>query len=74
MILRMRELVGFEAPCDICVLDALSEVCSWAAGLGQMPQKILLSGTVSRLIGTLSNNLEVFKSALAPLLSRGLLF
>jgi hypothetical protein len=71
MISRMRELVGFEAPCDTCVLDGLSRVCSWAAGLGQMPRKILLSGAVSRLIGTFSSDLEVFKTALAPLLSKG---
>lgn len=71
IISRMKELVGLESPCETSVLNGLSEVCLWAAGLGQMPRKILLSGTVSRLIGTLSNDLEVFKTALAPLVSRG---
>jgi hypothetical protein len=71
MISRMKELVGLESSCETSVLNGLSKVCFWAAGLGNMPRKILLSGTVSRLIGTLSNDLDVFKPALAPLVSRG---
>lgn len=71
LISKMQEIVGFGGKYETCVLDGLSEVSSWASGLDKMPRRILLCGTVSRLIGTLSNNLKGFEKALAPLLSKG---
>ncbi|MFC7335987.1 hypothetical protein ACFQY0_02255 [Haloferula chungangensis] len=68
---RIKEKVGFGAPCTRSVAESLNELCAWACDLKRKPQKILLSGAITRLVGTFSGELDVLTSALRPLIQQG---
>jgi hypothetical protein len=71
ILASVKELVGFGSPCATSIAENLNNLSSWVCNLERTPGKILLSGTIARLIGTVSGNLGVFKSALVPLIDRG---
>ncbi|MCB1132740.1 MAG: hypothetical protein KDN05_16570, partial [Verrucomicrobiae bacterium] len=70
ILAKIQERVGFGAPCAKSVSENLNELCSWVGSLGRTPRKVLLSGTITRLVGTLAGELGALESALQPLAQR----
>lgn len=74
ILTKIQERVGFGAPCAKSVTENLNDLCTWVGSLGRTPRKVLLSGTITRLVGTLAGELGAMESALQPLVQRRAVF